>query len=107
MFKRLFIFGILICLANCTAPGSAFFGPTFTGVKTGSVYQTSLSYGSSKAVDTIKVKVIENIEKFNELELSQSSNKRLAALGRSCTRRCVRRRLSVIEHDMMTPQCDR
>jgi hypothetical protein len=71
MFKRLFIFGILICLANCTAPGSAFFGPTFTGVKTGSVYQTSLSYGSSKAVDTIKVKVIENIEKFNELELSK------------------------------------
>ena len=71
MIKRLFIFGFLICLANCTAPGSAFLGPTFTGVKTGSVYQTSLSYGSGKAVDTLKVKVIENIDKFNKLALSK------------------------------------
>ena len=40
---------LLLFLHNCTAPGSAFLGPTFTGVKTGSVYQTSLSYGSGKA----------------------------------------------------------
>ena len=61
MIKRLFIFGILICLANCSAPGSALFGPTFTGVKTGSVYQTSVSYGSGKIMKTIKEKVLSDI----------------------------------------------
>ena len=61
MIKRLFIFGILICLTNCSAPGSALFGPTFTGVKTGSVYQTSVSYGSGKVMKTIKKKVLSDI----------------------------------------------
>ena len=60
MIKRLFIFGILICLTNCSAPGSALFGPTFTGVKTGSIYQTSVSYGSGRVVNTIKQKVLSN-----------------------------------------------
>ena len=60
MIKRLFIFGILIFLTNCSAPGSALFGPTFTGVKTGSVYQTSVSYGSGKVMNTIKEKVLSN-----------------------------------------------
>ena len=60
MIKKLFIFGIFICLANCSAPGSALFGPTFTGVKTGSVYQTSVSYGSGKVMNTIKEKVLSN-----------------------------------------------
>ena len=60
MIKRLFIFGILICLTNCSAPGSALFGPTFTGVKTGSIYQTSVSYGSGRVVNTIKEKVLSN-----------------------------------------------
>ena len=61
MVKRLFIFGILFCLTNCSAPGSALFGPTFTGVKTGSVYQTSVSYGSGKVIKTIKKKVLSDI----------------------------------------------
>ena len=60
MIKRLFIFGTLICLANCSAPGSALFGPTLTGVKTGSVYQTSVSYGSGQAMNAIKEKVLSN-----------------------------------------------
>ena len=60
MIKKLFIFGILIFLTNCSAPGSALFGPTFTGVKTGSVYQTSVSYGSGRVVNTIKQKVLSN-----------------------------------------------
>ena len=61
MIKKLFIFGILICLTNCSAPGSALFGPTFTGVKTGSVYQTSVSYGSGKVMKTIREKVLSDI----------------------------------------------
>ena len=64
MIKRLFIFGILIFLTNCSAPGSALFGPTFTGVKTGSVYQTSVSYGSGKVVNTIKEKVLSNTDSY-------------------------------------------
>ena len=61
MIKKLFIFGILTCLASCSAPGSALFGPTFTGVKTGSVYQTSVSYGSGKVMKTIREKVLSDI----------------------------------------------
>ena len=48
MFKKIITFIFLALLTNCTSPGTAFLGPTFTGVKTGSVYQTSLSYGSGK-----------------------------------------------------------
>ena len=62
MIKRLFIFGTLIFLANCSAPGSALFGPTLTGVKTGSVYQTSVSYGSGKIMNTIKEKVLSSTD---------------------------------------------
>ena len=62
MIKRLLIFAILICLASCSAPGSALFGPTFTGVKTGSVYQTSVSYGSGKVMNSIKKKVLSDTD---------------------------------------------
>ena len=62
MIKKLFIFGILIFLTNCSAPGSALFGPTFTGVKTGSVYQTSVSYGSGKVMNSIKKKVLSDTD---------------------------------------------
>ena len=62
MFKKLLIFGTLICLANCSAPGSALFGPTLTGVKTGSVYQTSVSYGSGKVMNSIKKKVLSDTD---------------------------------------------
>ena len=64
MLKKIFIFGILICLASCSAPGSALFGPTFTGVQTGIVYQTSVSYGSGKVVNTIKEKVLSNTDSY-------------------------------------------
>ena len=35
-------------------PGTTFLGPVFTGAKTGSVYQASLSLGTSKIMDEIK-----------------------------------------------------
>ena len=35
-------------------PGTAFLGPAFTGAKTGSVYQASLSYGTGKIMDQVK-----------------------------------------------------
>jgi len=41
-------------MANCTISGSAFLGPVYTGAKTGSVYQTSLSYGSGRVINNLK-----------------------------------------------------
>tara|TARA_Y100001970_G_scaffold228572_1_gene283155 strand:- start:1632 stop:1934 length:303 start_codon:yes stop_codon:yes gene_type:complete len=57
--KKSFAFFFLIFLTNCTISGSAFLGPTLTGIKTGNIYQTSLSYGSSKIIENINIKAKE------------------------------------------------
>tara|TARA_B100000902_G_C26593740_1_gene567117 strand:- start:80 stop:385 length:306 start_codon:yes stop_codon:yes gene_type:complete len=44
---------IFFLVSNCSVPGSALLGPIFTGAKTGSVYQASLSYGSNKIMTKI------------------------------------------------------
>tara|TARA_Y100000992_G_scaffold275657_1_gene219361 strand:+ start:182 stop:448 length:267 start_codon:yes stop_codon:yes gene_type:complete len=49
-FKLLFL---LLFLNNCSAPGTAFFSPIITGVKTGSVYQASLSYSSNMMINKV------------------------------------------------------
>ena len=54
MIKKNFLFICLILLTNCTTPTSALFGPIFTGAKTGSIYQASLSYSSGKIINEIK-----------------------------------------------------
>ena len=56
MFKNFFMFVCLILLSNCSIPNSAFLGPIYTGVKTGSVYQTSISYSSGRVINKIKLK---------------------------------------------------
>ena len=67
MFKiALFIF--LIILNGCATPGSALLGPIFTGAKTGSVYQASLSYGTGKIVNDMmspKMSIV-NRKKLNK-----------------------------------------
>ena len=50
MFKVILII-FLIILHGCASPGSALLGPIFTGAKTGSIYQASLSYGTGKIVN--------------------------------------------------------
>ena len=40
--------------------GTAFLGPVFTGAKTGSIYQSSLSYSSGKVLDHLKSEEITN-----------------------------------------------
>ena len=62
MKKKIIIIS-LILLTNCSAPGTALLGPIFTGAKTGSVYQASLSYGSNRIIDEFRTK--ENIKNFN------------------------------------------
>ena len=56
MKKIISITFVFFLVSNCSVPGSALLGPIFTGAKTGSVYQASLSYGSNK----IMTKVINN-----------------------------------------------
>ena len=64
MIKKNFIFISLLFLSNCVSSPSAFLGPVFTGAKTGSVYQASLSYGSNRI-----------ISKIREYDQNQSLNK--------------------------------
>ena len=54
MLKKIFYILLLFFLSNCSAPGTAFLGPIFTGAKTGSVYQASLSYSTGKILDEVK-----------------------------------------------------
>ena len=54
MIKKIFIFISLLSLSNCVTSPSAFLGPVFTGAKTGSVYQASLSYGSNRIISKIR-----------------------------------------------------
>ena len=53
MFKKNFYLFCFLALTNCSAPGTALLGPIFTGAKTGSVYQASLSYGTNKIVNKV------------------------------------------------------
>ena len=64
MIKKIFIFISLMFLSNCATSPSALLGPIFTGAKTGSVYQASLSYGSNRI-----------ISKIREFDQNQSLNK--------------------------------
>ncbi len=53
-------------LTNCTLTGTAFLGPIFTGAKTGSVYQASLSYGTNRVFNEFK--------EFNSIKESKNLN---------------------------------
>ncbi len=64
MYKKIFIF-ILFFLSSCSAPGTALLGPIFTGAKTGSISQASLSYSSNKIIEEIKLK--DTAKKFNKV----------------------------------------
>ena len=51
----LLIISIFFLITNCVgSPGTAFLGPAITGVKSGSIYQASLSFGSNKALENLK-----------------------------------------------------
>mgnify|MGYP001166269263 FL=1 len=52
-YKKILLILILLFLNNCAVSGSAFLGPIYTGAKTGSIYQASLSYGSGKIMSEL------------------------------------------------------
>ena len=60
--KKILLLSCLLLLTNCATPTSALLGPIFTGAKTGSIYQASLSYSSNRLISELK-----NIEKKKNL----------------------------------------
>ncbi len=56
-------------MTNCTMSGTAFLGPIYTGAKTGSVYQSSLSLGSGKAINHLKSKEIKKLGFKNSMPI--------------------------------------
>tara|TARA_B100000003_G_C10829736_1_gene330430 strand:- start:416 stop:691 length:276 start_codon:yes stop_codon:yes gene_type:complete len=51
MSKKLITILALLLLNNCAASGSALLGPIYTGAKTGSLYQASISYSTGKLMN--------------------------------------------------------
>ena len=68
----------MLFLNNCATSGTALLGPIFTGAKTGSVYQASISYGSSKIINQLKdSEIIASLNNMNDLNISNLGNNNL------------------------------
>ena len=67
MFKKILILCSLILLTNCATPSSALLGPIFTGAKTGSIYQASISYSTNKIIRELRE--LEKTNVINSTEL--------------------------------------
>ena len=64
ILNKIYVFSCLILLSGCVS-STAFLGPIFTGAKTGSVYQASISYGGNKFIN--KAMKIQKNESFKKL----------------------------------------
>ena len=53
MFKNFIIILSILLLNSCATSGSALLGPIFTGAKTGSIYQASISYSTGKLMNEL------------------------------------------------------
>ena len=65
--KIISFFFIFIFVSNCTISGTAFLGPAVTGAKTGSIYQSSLSYTSNKVINQLKSKKVFSGKKLKKI----------------------------------------
>ena len=78
MLKKFLIILSLLFLNNCATSGTALLGTIFTGAKTGSVYQASISYGSSKIINQLKdSEIIASLNNMNDLNISNLGNNNL------------------------------
>ena len=67
MIKNFYLLSLFFLVINCsTNPGTAFLGPIITGAKSGSIYKTSLSYGSNKTLERIKTHLRVSKENFSQ-----------------------------------------
>tara|TARA_Y100000591_G_C21300493_1_gene436151 strand:- start:119 stop:427 length:309 start_codon:yes stop_codon:yes gene_type:complete len=74
MYKNFLFLIIFVFFTNCSAPGTAFLGPVFTGAKTGSLYQASLSYSGNKLIHSLKnIKDTESFRKINSFIENQKN----------------------------------
>ena len=71
-FKKILLILVLFFLNNCAISGSAFLGPIYTGAKTGSIYQASLSYGTGKIMDQITNSKDNSIVEKKEKQITHS-----------------------------------
>ena len=55
MYKYILTILCFFFVTGCTTSGTALLGPIITGAKSGSIYQTSLSYGSSSVIKNLKI----------------------------------------------------
>ena len=80
MKKNLLILFTFFILNNCTLSGTALLGPVYTGVTTGSAYQTSISYGTGKFLK--KIKEEKDVKEISQENISnqQPENKIIATL---------------------------
>ena len=74
MFKKILFISCLLLLSNCSAPGTALLGPAFTGAKTGSVYQASLSFSTQKIINEITDFNLDSVFEKKEKISSKESN---------------------------------
>ena len=73
MLKFFLLLPLFIFISNCSPTSSAaFLGPVFTGVKTGSVYQTSISYGSNRFIKNLKKDYEEKKEKLKNQSVNMT-----------------------------------
>ena len=72
MFKKIFYLFCILSISNCSTPATSFLGPIFTGAKTGSIYQTSLSYSTGKIMNEIKQNNL--LFKSDQIEVKKSFN---------------------------------
>ena len=56
MYKFFLILFCILFVNGCASSGTALLGPVLTGAKSGSIYQTSLSYSSGRIINDIKSK---------------------------------------------------
>ena len=74
MIKKIIFISSLFILSNCSAPGTALLGPAFTGVKTGSAYQASLSFSTGKIINEIKDFTYDSVLETKEKVQSAKKN---------------------------------
>jgi len=69
ILKKIYVFSCLILLSGCVS-STAFLGPIFTGAKTGSVYQASISYGGNKIINkAVKLEENENFKNLKQIRV--------------------------------------
>ncbi len=58
IIKKFLLITSLFLLNNCAPSGVTFLGPIFTGAKTGSIYQASLSYSTGRIMTELTPEIV-------------------------------------------------